>query len=381
MPMFAMSLRFFLTSLVVFTLATPSFAATRAELEDLKAKLQTEQEQKAALEKKVTAAKGDLESSQKQLIGLSKNLQGNEKSLTTLEEKITKLQEDQAALTTKMQADYGSMGELILALERIRRMPTETLVIRPGAPLETAESAILLRSILPGINARAEAMAIDIKKMRDIQTALEDDRSKSKKTADQLKTQQKELQAMLGKRESLFKQTRTAYEDQADQVAKMAMQAQSLEQLVSQVKEKAVAGEPSRRLSAFKVPGGSWRPPVQGKLLVHFGEKDAIGASSEGLRITGRSGALVTAPVAGVVRYAGSFRNYGNIIIIEHGGDLHSLIGGLSRIDAKVGQKISTGEPVGSLPTTGTDGPPALYYELRHNGKPVDPSAKFPDLS
>lgn len=362
-------------------IGSPVYASTKAELAELKAKLQTEQEQKADLEKKVSAAKGDLEASQKQLVGLSQNLQGNEKTLTTLEEKIDKLQMDQAALTTKMQADYGSMGELILALERIRRMPTETLIIRPGAPLETAESAILLRSILPGINARAEAMAADIKKMRDIQTALEDDRSKSKKTAEQLKSQQKEIQAMLGKRESLFKQTRTAYEDQADQVAKMAMQAQSLEQLVSQVKEKAVPGEPSRRLSDFKVPGGSWRPPVQGKLLVRFGGKDAIGASSEGLRIAGRSGALVTAPVAGVVRYAGSFRNYGNIIIIEHGGDLHSLIGGLSRIDAKVGQKISAGEPVGSLPSTGTDGPPALYYELRHNGKPVDPSAKFPDLS
>ncbi|MDB5490899.1 MAG: peptidase family protein [Micavibrio sp.] len=358
-----------------------SYAATKAELADLKAKLETEQQEKDELKKKVASVQGDLEISRKDLVGLSQNLQGNEKNLSTLEGRIAKLQEDQAALTARMQADYGSMGELMLALERIRRMPTETLIIRPGAPLETAESAILLRSILPGINARAEKMSKDIAQMKEIQTSLEQDRAQSKKTAAQLKEQQKSMMALLSKREGLFKQTKTEYEEQAESVAKMAAQAQSLEQLVSQVKERPQANTPSRRLSDFKVPGGAWRPPVQGKLLIRFGQRDAIGAASEGLRIAGRPSALVTAPVAGVVRYAGSFRNYGNIVIIEHGGDLHSLIGGLSRIDAQVGQKISAGEPVGMLPASGTDGPPALYYELRHNGKPVDPSAKFPDLS
>jgi septal ring factor EnvC (AmiA/AmiB activator) len=366
--------------MTAFLLFMPSaHASNKQTLTELQSKLQTERQQQDTLKQQLSTAQGDFESTRKNLITLSHDLQSNEKTLSALEDKITKLQTEESALNTKMQSDYGSMGNLILALERIRRMPTETLIIRPGAPLETAESAILLRSILPGINARADQMAKDVKQLQSVRKTLEDDKTKALKTAQDLKDQKKDLQAMLDKRAAFYKQTKSAYDDQSASVAKIAAEAQSLEQLVSKIKEQPQ--EPSRRLSSFRIPGGSWIAPVQGKIMIHFGQRDQIGAASEGLRISGRSGALVTAPVSGIVRYAGSFRSYGNMVIIEHAGDLHSLISGLSRIDARVGENISAGEPVGTLPATGADGPPTLYYELRHNGKPVDPSTKFPDLS
>lgn len=383
----------FATAALVLS-ATPVLAETAPvparkteALSQLKSRIETEKSQQADLKKKMASAEDELGTARKSLVKLSADLQTSQKTMTDLESRIQKLEGEEAALNTKIQTDYGSMGDLILAMERIRRMPTETLIIRPGAPLETAQSAILLRSILPGINARTAQMSADLERLRTIHVSLEKDRAAALATADKLKGQEKDLQAMLKQRETLYRQTRSAYEIQAESVARMAAEAQSLEQLVARIeraeKEKPREEKQAKRSKAKmpSLPGGRWAIPVQGNMTTAFGERDAIGAESEGIRISAGANALVTAPVAGIVRFAGPFRNYGNMVIIEHDKGFHSLMSGLSRIDTSVGRKISAGEPVGTLAGSGNGGAPTLYYELRHNGKPVDPSAKFPDLS
>ncbi|MBI2233777.1 MAG: peptidoglycan DD-metalloendopeptidase family protein [Micavibrio aeruginosavorus] len=360
-------------------------------LGELQTRLESEKDKQAALKKEMATAESELEGSRKKMIALGKDLQQSEQALSALEEKVAALQAEQATLTQKLQSDYGSMGNLVLALQRIRRMPTETLIIRPGAPLETAQSALLLQSILPAIGKRAENLSADLARLEAIGTALEQDRAKTASTAEALKAQKDEMQALLQKRQKLYRSTRTAYDEQAEAVARMAAEAENLQQLVSRIEQsekpvrEPLQEEKVRRSSRGgkppPLPGGAWQPPVGGSIATAFGARDDIGAESEGIRIAARPGALVTAPAGGIVRFAGTFRNYGNMVIIEHDRGFHSLISGLSRIETAVGRKISAGEPIGSLPGTGAGSPPRLYYELRHNGKPVDPAAKFPGLS
>lgn len=364
--------------------ANPTPPRKTEALSELKGRIASEETRAADMKKKMAGAEDELETARKDLIELGKDLQGSEETLSTLETRIKDLQTEQQDLTAKLKSDYGSMADLILALERIRRMPTETLIIRPGAPLETAQSAILLRSILPVINTRTQQLNADIERLATIQEALAADKAKALSEAEKLKLRKKDMQTLIVKREKLYKQTRSSYEEQAESIARMAAEAKSLEQLVARIEVEPSEPRHERpKKFAFKgsLPGGAWRTPVSGTVLVHYGEKDEIGAVSEGMKISARPGALVTAPVAGVVRFAGPFRNYGNMVIIEHAKGFHSLISGLSRIDTDVGRNISAGEPIGTMPGSGGERTPTLYYELRHNGKPVDPSAKFPDLS
>ena len=87
------------------------------------------------------------------------------------------------------------------------------------------------------------------------------------------------------------------------------------------------------------------------------------------------------APMGGVVRYVGYFKNYGNIVIIEHKGGYHSLIGGFESIETAIQRQVKSGEPIGKLPSKSSYGAsPSLYYELRYNGQSVDPSVKFSEL-
>ena len=113
--------------------------------------------------------------------------------------------------------------------------------------------------------------------------------------------------------------------------------------------------------------------PVRGQLVLAYGQQPTgAEAASKGISIATRTQAQVVAPYDGQVVYAGAFRGYGQILIIEHGGRYHTLLAGLERIDAVTGQWILAGEPIGIM-----GGPqersPELYLELRHAGQPVNP--------
>ena len=113
--------------------------------------------------------------------------------------------------------------------------------------------------------------------------------------------------------------------------------------------------------------------PVRGRLVRSFGEPAEGGwESDQGLTLLARGGSTVLAPYDGRVVYAGPFRGYGLILIIEHGDEYHSLVAGFDRLTAVVGQWILAGEPVGTL-RTGTAPDQRLYLELRKNGDPIDP--------
>ncbi len=113
--------------------------------------------------------------------------------------------------------------------------------------------------------------------------------------------------------------------------------------------------------------------PARGRLVIRFGDHDSDEpADSKGISIRTRSFAQVVAPYDGRVAYAGPFRGYGQILIIEHGGRYHTLLAGLDRIDAIAGQWVLAGEPVGLMGRAENDDP-MLYLELRRTGQPINP--------
>ena len=119
--------------------------------------------------------------------------------------------------------------------------------------------------------------------------------------------------------------------------------------------------------------------PAAGRQIQNFGDRAQSGRS-DGIVIETRPGAQVVAPNDGWVMYAGEFRSFGQILIINGGGGYHVLLAGLSQIDVAVGQFVLTGEPVGvmvaapkSASTKTQETAPVLYVEFRKNQRPIDP--------
>jgi septal ring factor EnvC (AmiA/AmiB activator) len=132
----------------------------------------------------------------------------------------------------------------------------------------------------------------------------------------------------------------------------------------------AVVHGPTLALRSMGEMRGQMPLPVRGKVIARYGQTDALGAAQKGIVLQTRSRGQVIAPADGVVAFAGSFRGYGQLLIMEHGGGYHTLLSGLDRIDANVGQRLLMGEPVGTM---GPADAPSLYFELRHNGQSINP--------
>ncbi len=114
--------------------------------------------------------------------------------------------------------------------------------------------------------------------------------------------------------------------------------------------------------------------PARGRLTGLFGEsaESDAGELSQGVSIETRALAQVVAPYDGRIAYAGAFRRYGQILIIEHGGRYHTLLAGLSQVYAVEGQWVLAGEPIGTM-GDGGEATPTLYLELRQSGQPINP--------
>jgi septal ring factor EnvC (AmiA/AmiB activator) len=128
--------------------------------------------------------------------------------------------------------------------------------------------------------------------------------------------------------------------------------------------------------------------PAQGRRVLTFGEKTQYGSQSKGLVLETRHGGQVVSPSDGWIVYAGEFRSYGQLLIINAGGGYHILLAGLSQIDVQLGQFVLAGEPVGvmstaakSTPGKTQDNAPILYIEFRKDQRPIDPDPWWVDAS
>src|SRR5262249_11521826 len=121
--------------------------------------------------------------------------------------------------------------------------------------------------------------------------------------------------------------------------------------------------------------------PVNGARIKEFGAADGLGGTEKGVSIAARPGGQITAPCDGWVVYAGPFRNYGQLLILNAGGGYHVLLAGMERISVDLGQFVVTGEPVAvmgggaqlAVAKAGGASQPVLYVEFRKDGVPVDP--------
>lgn len=372
-------------------------SSEKESLAGLQTRLEQEKSRASALDAKADNAKKELESSRKALVSSAAKVRDAEQRLGDIEDRISALQNEQADIETRMEKDRGSVAALILALERLHRAPPEALMLRPGAPINAARSAMLMQDILPPLRKHAQSLKKDLARLEILKKDLDREHEKAKAESLDLKNQHAEMAALLSDREKLYKNVQHEQAGQKQTLRRISAQAQSLRDLIEKLaenqkkqqeeqqerdrQEQVAAATLLRRAPDAPLPAaGRAILPVSGIVRIRYGEADSLGAKSKGVSIDGISGGVIVAPMGGIVRYAGPFRSFGNIIILEHQKGLHSLIAGLGKIDTVEGREVTAGEPVGTLPGAAQGKRPTLYYELRQGGKPVDPARKFADL-
>ncbi|HNQ92376.1 MAG TPA: peptidoglycan DD-metalloendopeptidase family protein [Alphaproteobacteria bacterium] len=392
-----------LFAVLILLLASPALASSPPippkkgeSLSSINKQMEAQKSEQEDLEKQAKSLEKGMKGLKKDLISIAGKVQDYETSMRELEERLSQLRKNKSDLTNSLSKQKKSIADLVLALERIRRLPPETLVARPDAPLETAQAATVLSSILPELDSRAKRLKLDLDELQKIEGELTDKQASLKETTEKLKTDQVKLDKLMDEREKSLKDTKKQVAKREESIAQLSKSAKDLSDLIAKVDEKnrilAQRADESRTQNARSsrptspqieqamqaaLPSlGNSRLPVSGIIKTRFGQTDDIGAKSQGLTIEARPGTVVVAPLGGIVRYAGPFKKYGSIILLEHKNKFHSLVAGLGKIDTFVGQSVDAGEPLGRLP----DYTGRLYYELRYRGAPVNPAQKFAKL-
>jgi len=325
----------------------------------------------------------DVASLQGELVNVAGDIRRIEMRLQTLDMRLADLQLRSDELQSQYERERGKMAAAIEAMTRMRRVPKEAVLIRPGGPLQAARTSMLLTASLPAIERQAH-------EVKALLTELEATRAELRTKTEEARTAKKNLDSSHAVLTSLLSQRAlnspvTAPEQEA--IERLARHARSLRDLLVRLEDTTgadIAPVPPTLIPEDGAADGVL--PVSGIIRTRYGQVDEVGAKSAGLTIECLPESVVVAPLPGVMRFIGPFKGYGNIAIIAHAGGYYSLVAGLGTIYVQPGQAIVSGEPIGILDAdknqNQTDQPRRknVYYELRLNGDPVDPARKLPDL-
>ena len=295
------------------------------------------------------------------------------------------------------------IGEVLAALQRMGRQPPPALIASPEDALQSVRTAIVLGAVLPEMRREVESLANDLSELLAVRKKIDAEREQLKTEVAALDGERARMAALVQERQKQLTERERALEAERSRAGTLAQQVDNLKDLIAKLeqglnpstRELREAGRSDNRpaLSAFRDPGrlapavafaslrGRVPVPVNGVKLKEFGAPDTTGGSEKGISIATRAGAQVTAPADGWVVYAGPFRSYGQLLILNVGGGYHVLLAGMDRISVDLGQFVLTGEPVAvmgngshiaAILATGSS-QPVLYIEFRKDGVPVDP--------
>lgn len=384
-------MRFLLAFLICLTIVSaPALADKRQDnLRNVERELKAQQAQATKLKKKASSIQSKLDALQGDLRRMTHDLQMHEKAVLKLRDDRAATKKDITETREALQSQRLSLAQTIMAMQRLNRVPPQALLLRPSAPIDMARSFSMLQKIIPAVATQADEIKQKFEHLQALQETQKRQETELLASQKKLESRREALTKTVKERQALLAQTQEQQQASDRKARELAGKAKTLHDLLERLSR-----EPSRpaaevpvydfRETSHKIARSlsDWfgrvtshgRLPVAGDVITAYGEALPGGGHSQGLKIRTAPGAVVAAPANGVIRFAGPFRQYKLLVIIQHGKNEHSLLGGLHELYTRTGARVAAGEPLGSLAKLGGDSAAAsLYYERRHNGKAVDP--------
>lgn len=359
----------FALAVALLGVAAPAQAKPDDKLRAVEQQLDEQKQQQEQLDAAAREANKNLGELRDKLIDSAKTLQQKDQEQETLEDKLDDLTDQIAAKSKNAAEERKQLSLMVSALVEIASRPPESLFLQNHVTEDHIHRSLLLKAILPRLKEDAESAARDLAALYDLQAQLAEQKRLVAAAHSTIEKQQTDLDQLIAIRQGALQRTEAQKAEIAEHLAALSAQAADLRQLMEKVSPPPPAHAPSP--SSHDTVALKW--PVAGTVKRHFGDRDSDGVTSEGLTLSGPSGAPIVAPSAGRVVFAGPFRGYGLIIILQHGPTYHSFLSGFGRIDAVMGQDVAAGEPLGVLPVK-PGSKPELYFEWRRGEEPIDPT-------
>jgi len=316
-------------------------------------------------------------------------IQQSEAEIALAQARIALVDRQRAALRLRIAERQEPVVRLTAALQLMARRPLAFSLMRADSLRDTVYLRAVLETMLPEVRRRTAGLRVEIVRGRQLQENARAAAGQLRQSREGLEGRRQQLAALESRQRIESRAAQGSASREADRALALAEETRDLSSLMGQLRQD---GELRAQLAALpgpvprpSQPGAapvfdsagpladpgtpfSWVLPVTGRVVSGFGEAGTAGPS-QGVTFAPAGGAQIVAPAAGRIAFAGPYRGYGRIVIIEHDGGWSSLVTSLGRLDVAVGDSVVQGAPLGSA----GPGHPTVTVELRKEGNPVNP--------
>ena len=365
-------------------------AGERQQLLSAKAQSADAMARSAALERQAQAATDAADRLKKRSAALAARIQSAEADISAGEARVALVGRRLAAQRAALAEQEAPLLELTASLQQLSRQPPVSVLAQPGSLTDMVHARAVLDAVMPVFERRTAGVRRELAQLRETRRQQSVALAALAASRKQLATRRDELTRLENEGRLRSRDLMSSARLEADRALGLGEKARDIVELMDTLEADgtvraelaALAGPVARpRNPASGNPAaapppnaeaqltdGAYRLPVVGRIVAGLGEVDDSGVRSRGITIAARPGGQVVAPAPGRVSFAGDYRGYGKIVIIDHGGGWTSLLTGMIALSASVGDSVEAGAPIGRA---GADDA-FITVELRRAGRPVD---------
>ncbi|WP_336294439.1 murein hydrolase activator EnvC family protein [Bartonella sp. CB169] len=368
-----------------------SIETAHKALVEIRKNISISRERVTFLTRQVEDLKKDQRALSNALIAAAKGERIVANDIAEREEKLKKMMEKRAQVHQSLKSRRAELSEVLAILERMGLNPVPALMMQPKDVLTSVRSSVLLGAVILKMQEKTRALTESLKELTNLSNSIATEYAALKTKIQNQAEQRKHLELLLEKKSKLQKKSEEELTEQQQKNIVLAKKAQSLEELILELDHQSklssdVSIQVRKNLqllekSNFERRKGSLLFPVLGKKVQNIHESSQITRFGE--MIETESAAVVISPADALVAFAGPFRSYGQLIILNVGSGYHIILIGMSRINVTQGQFVLAGEPLGTMGmkfianSVALDigkTAPMLYIEFRKRGKIVNPT-------
>ena len=396
-----MRLRIALLCCLLPVIAGGVFAQDTKDTEKRLQRVRGELQSVAAERRRLEGQRGDvsrkLREADQQVGGTQRALHQTRAQMQQDEAELARLQAERARQSGDLASKRDELARLLRAAQQGGEAPPLKALLAQDRVAD-AERALTYQGYLQRAQvSRIRQLGEEIARLQALEDAITQRRSALDAAGRAQAAQLVELQRAREARARLLGEIDQQYRDRAAREKALGQDAKALQDLLAQLRAAAAkaareaakarqeaerqaraSGRPAPKRTvvasapALRVGGLSW--PVTGNLLAAYGGRLPDGRRSDGVLIAAPAGTAVKAVADGTVVFADWMTGYGNILIVDHGNGYMSLYAHNDGLLHGAGDRVRRGEAVATVGSSGGQESPALYFELRRNGAPVNPS-------
>lgn len=297
--------------------------------------------------------------------------------LDGLEKKIEANREAHKKLVKEIDVNEAYAAKRLVALYKMSQLGTIQFLASSDSIYEMLQRKGYLEKLLAHDEATRKELIDSRSRLKQVLDELNEQKVNQRRIETEIEQELRTLRDKKGERVAVLDEIRTQKSARLAALDSLQKVAETLEETIEKLNREADALPQNVAIHAFEELKGLLKMPVEGKIINLFGPyqdtRFNVTVFRSGIDIQTRAGSTIQAVYTGRILYADWFKGYGNMLIIDHGGNYYTVYAHLQKMLKRKGDHVNTGEDIATAGDTGSFMGPALHFEIRHHGKPLDP--------